>query len=142
MPRGIETILLVDDNDDLRDLAQLVLETSGYQVLIARNGGEAVRIGYEHKEVIHLLFTDVVMPNMSGRQLTDLLQPSRPKMKVLFMSGYTDDTMIRHGIEDAESHFLHKPFTPIALAQKVREVLDGTKGPGTNRRPKDISQKR
>jgi CheY-like chemotaxis protein len=125
MARGTETILLVDDNDDLRELAQLVLETSGYRVLIARNGGDAVRIGYEFKDVIHLLFTDVIMPNMSGRQLTDLLQPSRPDMQVLFMSGYTDDTMMRHGIEDAKAHFLAKPFTPMAVAQKVREVLDG-----------------
>ncbi len=118
MPIGTETILLVDDNDELRELAQLVLETGGYKVLIARNGGEAVRIGYEYKDVIHLLFTDVVMPTMSGRQLTDLLQPSRPNMQVLFMSGYTDDTMMRHGIADAESNFLAKPFTPVAVAQK------------------------
>jgi PAS domain S-box-containing protein len=128
IPRGTETILLVDDNDDLRDLAQLILGTNGYKILVARNGGDAVRIGYEYKDVIHLLLTDVVMPKMSGRQLTDLLQPSRPRMKVLFMSGYTDDTMIRHGIEGSEANFLAKPFTPTHLTQKVREVLDGMNG--------------
>jgi len=125
MPRGVETILLVEDEEGLRGLAQMVLEASGYKVLSARNGAEAVRICYEYADVIHLLFTDVVMPKMSGRQLTDLLSPSRPTMKVLYMSGYTDDTMVRHGILDAETNFLCKPFTPVVLAQKVREVLDG-----------------
>jgi two-component system cell cycle sensor histidine kinase/response regulator CckA len=77
-PRGMETILLVEDEDGLRDLAQLVLEASGYKVLSTRNGGEAVRVCYEYPDAIHLLFTDVVMPKMSGRQLTDLLRSVRP----------------------------------------------------------------
>jgi two-component system, cell cycle sensor histidine kinase and response regulator CckA len=128
MPRGAETILLVEDEGGMRDLAQLVLEASGYKVLSTRNGGEAVQVCHEYADAIHLLFTDVVMPKMSGRQLTDLLVPSRPSMKVLYMSGYTDDTMVRHGIQHAETNFLPKPFTPVALAQKVREVLDGTNG--------------
>ncbi len=128
MPRGVETILLVEDEGPLRELAKLVLETSGYKVLSARDGVEAVQICQEYANVIHLLFTDVVMPKMSGRQLTDLLTPTRPNMKVLYMSGYTDDTMVRHGILDAGTNLLSKPFTPVALVQKVREVLDGTNG--------------
>jgi PAS domain S-box-containing protein len=128
MLRGGETILLVEDEDGLRDLAQLVLETSGYKVLCARDGIEAMQISHDYTEAIHLLFTDVVMPKMSGRQLTDSLIISRRDMKVLFMSGYTDDTMVRHGIEDEGTNFLAKPFTPVALTQKVREVLDGKNG--------------
>ena len=127
-PGGMETILLVEDEDGLRELAQLVLEARGYKVLSTRDGGEALQVSQDYADDIHLLFTDVVMPKMSGRQLTDLLVPSRPSMKVIFMSGYMDDTIMRHGIEDAETNFLSKPFTPIALARKVREVLDGTNG--------------
>jgi two-component system, cell cycle sensor histidine kinase and response regulator CckA len=128
MPKGGETILLVEDEDGLRELAQMVLTAGGYTVLSARNGGEAIQVCQDHAESIHLLFTDVVMPRMSGRELVELLTPSRPGMKVLYMSGYTDDTMVRHGIHEAETNFLFKPFTPIALAQKVREVLDGPDG--------------
>jgi two-component system cell cycle sensor histidine kinase/response regulator CckA len=128
MPRGVETILLVEDEDRVRELAQMVLEASGYKVLSTRNGGEAMEVGRDYADIIQLLLTDVVMPKMSGRQLTDVLVPSRPSMKVLYMSGYTDDTMVRHGIEDAGMGFLAKPFTPVALAQKVRDVLDGPNG--------------
>jgi PAS domain S-box-containing protein len=128
MSRGVETILLVEDEDGLRELARVVLEASGYKVLTARNAGEAVQVCHKNAEDIHLLFTDVVMPKMSGRELAGVLLPSRPNMKVLYMSGYTDDTMVRHGIQQAGTNFLPKPFTPIALAQKVRDVLDGTNG--------------
>ncbi len=128
MPSGTGTILLVDDSDELRDLARLVLEAAGYKVLTAKNGGDALRVSYDYADVIGLLVTDVVMPKMSGRQLADLLLPARPKMKVLFMSGYTDDTMVRHGILDAGISFLCKPFTPMGLARKVREVLDASTG--------------
>jgi two-component system cell cycle sensor histidine kinase/response regulator CckA len=128
MPRGSETILLVEDEVRLRELAQLVLEAGGYKVLSVGNGAEAMQVCHEYAEVIHLLFTDVVMPKMSGRQLAEVLVPSRPSLKVLYMSGYTDDTMMRHGIQDAATNFLPKPFTPLALARKVREVLDGTAG--------------
>ena len=107
---------------------RMVLETSGYKVLSCRDGAEALEVCLKNAAPIHLLFTDVVMPKMSGRQLTDLLVPSRPGMKVLYMSGYTGDTIVRHGIRDAETNFLPKPFTPVVLAQKVREVLDGTNG--------------
>jgi PAS domain S-box-containing protein len=125
IPRGDETILLVEDEESLRDLAQMILEANGYAVLTAQSGDDAVRICQEHPDVIHLLLTDVVMPKMSGRELTAFLGSSRPKMKVLYMSGYTDDTMVRHGLQDAEINFLPKPFTPVTLAQKVRGVLDG-----------------
>ena len=125
MPRGGETILLVEDEDSLRELARVVLESSGYKVLSTRDGAEAMKVCRDHEDAIQLLFTDVVMPKMSGRQLADLLAAARPDMKVLYMSGYTDDTIVRHGIEDAATNFLFKPFTPVTLAQKVREVLDG-----------------
>jgi two-component system cell cycle sensor histidine kinase/response regulator CckA len=128
MPRGGETILLVEDEDALRELAKMVLEASGYKVLSTQNGSEALKVCQENAGIIQLLFTDVVMPKMSGRQLRDLLVSSRPNMKVLYMSGYTDDTMVRNGIQHAETNFLPKPFTPVALAQKVRDVLDGTNG--------------
>ncbi|HEV8062139.1 MAG TPA: PAS domain S-box protein [Gemmataceae bacterium] len=140
MPRGAETIMLVEDEDGLRELAKMVLEASGYKVLSTRNGNEAIQVCHEYQGVIQLLFTDVVMPKMSGRQLTDLLVPTRPDIKVLYMSGYTDDTIVRYGIQDAGANFLSKPFTPIALAQKVREVLDRGNGlqaiaGGDNRTP-------
>lgn len=122
---GGETILLVEDEDALRNLTKLILRSSGYNVLSTRHGGEALQVCHEHVGEIQLLFTDVVMPKMSGRQLADLLIPFRPTMKLLYMSGYTDDTMVRHGIREG-TNFLAKPFTPLALAQKVREVLDGT----------------
>ncbi len=128
MPRGAETILLVEDEDGLRELAHMVLETSGYKVLSTGNGSEAVQVCHDYENVIHLLVTDVVMPKMSGRQLTDLLVLSHPNLKVLYMSGYTNDTIVRHGIQEQGTNFLGKPFTPLALAQKVREVLDGKNG--------------
>jgi two-component system cell cycle sensor histidine kinase/response regulator CckA len=128
MPKGIETILQVEDEQGVRELAQLILEASGYRVLSTRSGSMALQVCHENAGVIDLLFTDVVMPKMSGRQLADLLAPSRPSMKVLYMSGYTDDTMVRHGIQQARTNFLAKPFTPVALAQKVRAVLDETSG--------------
>jgi PAS domain S-box-containing protein len=128
MPTGVETILLVEDDDGLRDLAQLILEATGYKVLCMRNGAEALQACRDYADAIELLFTDVVMPKMSGRQLSDLLVLSRPSMKVLYMSAYMDDTMARYGIQDAGANFLAKPFTPMILAQKVREVLDGANG--------------
>ncbi len=125
MPRGQETILLAEDEDGLRELAKLILEANGYKVLSTRTGGDAVQVCKDYAGAIHLLFTDVVMPKMSGRQLADLLTPFRTDMKVLYMSGYTDDTMARYGVADGGTDFLSKPFTPFALARKVREVLDG-----------------
>jgi len=101
-----------------------ILETSGYDVLEARQGTEALRISSDHEGPIHLMLTDVVMPQMSGRELAQRLAPLRPDMRVLYMSGYTDDAIVRHGVLDAGIAFISKPFTPDALAAKVRQVLD------------------
>jgi DNA-binding response OmpR family regulator len=96
----------------------------GYEVIEARHGAEALALEGGHEGPIHLLLTDVVMPEMSGRELAQRLLPLRPEMNVLYMSGYTDDAIVRHGVLEAGMALLPKPFTPDALAAKVREVLD------------------
>jgi len=120
-----ETILLVEDAQRVRAVVREILEMSGYVVLEARHGAEALEVSNQHPGVIHLLVTDVVMPQMSGRELAQRLATLRPELKVLYMSGYTDDAIVRHGVLAAGIAFLSKPFTPDALALKVREVLDG-----------------
>lgn len=97
---------------------------SGYQVLDASHGAEALRVSSEFDGPIHLLLTDVVMPQMNGRELAQTLAPLRPDVRVLFMSGYTDDAVVRHGVLSAEVSFVQKPFAAVNLARKVREVLD------------------
>ena len=134
----METILLVEDEEELRKLTQTVLEASGYQVLTAHNGSDAVRLCSEYAHEIHLLFTDVVMPKMSGRELVEKVTLARPGIKVLYMSGYTDDTMLRHGIQDAETNFLAKPFTPATMTVKVRGVLDSPHLASSAREPTRI----
>ena len=120
-----ETILLVEDAQRVRAVVREILEMSGYTVLEARHGVEALELSTRHAGTIHLLLTDVVMPQMSGRELSQRLATLRPDLKVLYMSGYTDDAIVRHGVLAAGIAFLSKPFTPDALALKVREVLDG-----------------
>ena len=124
VPRGIETVLLVEDAAAVRAVAKQVLERQGYRVLEAPDGQAALRVAQEHRGPIHLLLTDVVMPVLSGRRLAEELTRLRPDTKVLYASGYTDDSVVRHGILESGTAYLQKPFTPDSLARKVREVLD------------------
>jgi two-component system cell cycle sensor histidine kinase/response regulator CckA len=123
-PQGTETILLVEDEEAVRLLLLDILDAEGYAVLPASNGRDALRVCEQHSGPIHLLITDVVMPGMSGRELAARLAEECGDAKVLYMSGYTDDAIIHHGVLDAGTNFLQKPFTPDAVARKVREVLD------------------
>jgi len=123
-PLGSETVVVVEDEDSVRALIQYVLKDCGYTVLVARDGAEALRIAGQHGGRLDLLVTDVVLPRMSGREVAERLVGTHLGMKVLFVSGYTDDAVVRHGILDAEVAFLQKPFSPASLAAKVREVLD------------------
>jgi CheY-like chemotaxis protein len=122
--RGTETVLLAEDSDVVRRLLRELLISNGYTLLEARHGLEALEIARNFQGKIDLLVTDMVMPQMSGRELAVQLGPERPEMKILFMSGYTEDAIARHGVLDPGTAFLEKPFTPDSLAQKVRELLD------------------
>ena len=125
LPRGTETVLVVEDEDAVRRVVKIALETTGYRVIEARNGTEALEVARTHAGRIHLVVTDVVMPEMSGRELAGRLTKDFPGLRILYMSGYTDDAVVRHGIVDARVEFLQKPFSPLALTRKVREALDG-----------------
>ncbi|MEX2263849.1 MAG: response regulator [Bryobacteraceae bacterium] len=123
-PRGSETILVAEDEEDVRKMVAAILRSKGYKVYEARDGQEACDIAGQQKEPIHLVLTDILMPRMDGLALTDALKPSRPKVKVLYMSGYMDSSILREKIADPATVFLYKPFTPDALMRKVRDVLD------------------
>jgi CheY-like chemotaxis protein len=122
--QGSETVLLVEDEQAVRAIARISLQTQGYTVLEADGGPEAIRQAETYQGEIHLLVTDVVMPEMGGRQLLDAIRQHRPAVKVLFMSGYTDDAVLLHGVIEATDAFIQKPFTPLSLARKVRDVLN------------------
>ena len=124
VPRGNETVLLVEDEPSFRALARELLEMLGYTVLESEDVSDALRIAEQHAGTIHLLITDVVMPQMNGRALAKAVQGFRPAIKVLYMSGYTDNVIIHEGILDPDTPFLQKSLTPSKLARKVREVLD------------------
>jgi len=119
-----ETVLLVEDGEALRDVLHRVLEELGYTVLVACDGEEALTVSARHSGPIHILVTDVVMPNMGGRELALELWKARPETRVLFMSGYTEDTILHQGLRRATVGFIGKPFRPDFLASKVREMLD------------------
>jgi CheY-like chemotaxis protein len=122
--RGDETILLVEDEAQVRNVASRILREHGYEVLEAQNGGEAMLLCEQNGHRLRLLLTDVVMPLIGGRQLAGRLGAAWPNLKVLYMSGYTDDAVIRHGVLDAGTAFVQKPLTPQELLSKVRELLD------------------
>ena len=124
LPKGSETILIVEDDDMVRNMVLRILLRSGYRVLEARNGEDALRVSRAHKGPIPLMLTDVVMPGMNGRELAERLQSLRPEIKVLYMSGYTDDAVVHYGVLATELKFIQKPFSLASLAGKVREVLD------------------
>ncbi len=124
MARGQETVLVVEDEVPLRELAARILTTAGYTVLQAANGADALALLERHAEPVHLLFTDVVMPGMNGRELASRLTMLRPAIRVLYTSGYTEDAILRHGVLDDPGRFLSKPYTPSVLRRRIREALD------------------
>jgi len=126
LPGGTETILLVEDDPVVLDFALSVLNQSGYQVLAAASGEEALALAEGHPADIHLLLTDVIMPGMNGRILADRLMQGRPGLRVLFTSGYTENVIVHHGVLEEGINFLGKPFTALSLTRKVRAILDGT----------------
>jgi CheY-like chemotaxis protein len=121
---GSETVLLVEDDEDVRKITTLLLGTLGYRVLEAESGWEALHLFEVSGEKIDLLMTDVVMPDLSGREVAEALWARDPGLRVLFQSGYANDAVVRWGVLPAEAAFLKKPFTLVVLARKVREMLD------------------
>jgi response regulator RpfG family c-di-GMP phosphodiesterase len=125
MPRGEETVLLAEDEPSVRELTSLMLRRQDYNVLEASNGIEALGLAEERpSEKIHLLLTDVIMPHMGGKELAEQLQAIHPETRVLYTSGYTDETILNQGLDGAAIQFIQKPFSPPELTRKVREVLD------------------
>jgi two-component system cell cycle sensor histidine kinase/response regulator CckA len=123
--QGSQTILIVEDEAALLGVTHRCLESAGYAILAAQSPADAVRICANHLGPIHLMLTDVIMPGMSGSELASQLSALRPEMKVLYVSGYTDDAIVRHGVLEPGLAFLQKPFSPKTLARKVGEVLAG-----------------
>lgn len=123
-PTGSETILIVEDDEMIRKIARTTLQHYGYRILEAQEGQEALKISHEHKEPIHLIVTDVVMPRMSGPEFAQRMKYLRPETRVLYMSGYADEAIFRHEVLAPGVNFIEKPFSPEGLARKVREVID------------------
>ena len=121
---GTETVLLVEDDNQVRSMAAMALEMSGYEVLTAANGAEALLLCERYESKIELLLTDVVMPQMSGQELSSRLLKLRPATRVLFMSGHSETASIRHGVMEDGTDFIEKPFSPQAITRRIREVLD------------------
>jgi len=128
LEKGVETVLLVEDEDMVRQLLHNILEREGYEVLVASNGQDALDISGQHEGLIHLVVTDVVMPGMSGPQLVEHLSGTRPVEKVLYMSGYTDNAIVHRATQNANVSFIQKPFSPDVVLRKIREVLNGSDG--------------
>jgi CheY-like chemotaxis protein len=122
--RGKETVLVVEDQDDVRDIALEFLRAQGYATLQASNGAEALELAGRHTGRIDLLMTDVIMPGMSGRELAQRLTALRPDTRVLYVSGYTEEAIGQHGVLEEGTEFLAKPFSRDALSRKLREILD------------------
>ena len=122
---GTETLLIVENEPAIRNLLQVALRRNGYTVLAAESGREALELVRNHADAIHLLITDVVMPDMDGPELVRQLSTIRPDTRTLFMSGYMDDTLGERGILSSNANFIQKPFSPRTIAQKVRDILDG-----------------
>src|SRR6266404_3970320 len=121
---GRETVLLVEDEEMVRKLSREILEMNGYRVLSAANGHEACQLCEAYDGEIHLVITDVVMPQMSGRELAERVLKERPEILILYMSGYTDEAIVRHGVLDDSMTFLRKPFTPDSFTRKVSALLE------------------
>ena len=117
-------MLVAEDEEAVRRIVTTTLGSTGYRIIEARNGAEALEAARRHGEQIHLVVTDVVMPEMGGRELVERLAKDHPGVRVLYMSGYANDAVMRHGIVEPGVAFLQKPFSPLALTRKVREVLD------------------
>jgi nitrogen-specific signal transduction histidine kinase len=123
--RGSETVLIAEDEPDLRELTRMFLQEHGYKVIDAASAEQALKIADALSEPIHLLLTDVIMPGMSGRQLAERIQDRRPQTKIIYMTGYTDDMIVQHKVLEPGVNMLQKPFTRLDLVQKVRSTLDG-----------------
>ena len=124
LPRGSETVLVVEDEESVRDVLHQMLEGNGYRVLMARDGAEALQIADTHAGAIHLLVTDVIMPGMTGREVVERVTATHPETKVLYISGYTEEAISRHGVVSPGTAFLSKPFGAAAFLLKIRDLLD------------------
>jgi len=125
LAQGSETVLLIEDDPLLRDLLHEALEGAGYTVLVADQGAKALETAHEYAGAIDLVVTDVIMPGLTGKQAAERIVAERPEVKILFISGYTNEAIARHGVLEPGARFLSKPFTPDELLRRVRDVLDG-----------------